>query len=262
MLPRLTTISRSVRRVPPRRTAGRSSSRGEGHRRVSHGLSARCGQRPPRRRTACGDLASGVVEQLDPDHTRLVRRVATKARRRDGSTPSGPPASRDRARRGLRRGFRGLPVVDGDRRLHARREPRVRLTALRVLLTKSRMAISAAVGTTAINRKKSARRRPKLTLRQRILGPRLAWMRPASQHMSHPRGAIAQLGERLDRTQEVAGSSPASSTARHGQADLLVEPIAGAERTKGGSTGPRRTRRYTPSSRTRGPRSACTSTAA
>ena len=30
--------------------------------------------------------------------------------------------------------------------------------------------------------------------------------------MSHPRGAIAQLGERLDRTQEVAGSSPASST--------------------------------------------------
>jgi hypothetical protein len=27
-----------------------------------------------------------------------------------------------------------------------------------------------------------------------------------------PRGAIAQLGERLDRTQEVAGSSPASST--------------------------------------------------
>src|SRR6266511_3472095 len=28
------------------------------------------------------------------------------------------------------------------------------------------------------------------------------------------RGAIAQLGERLDRTQEVAGSSPASSTLR------------------------------------------------
>src|SRR5690349_12551606 len=27
-----------------------------------------------------------------------------------------------------------------------------------------------------------------------------------------PHGAIAQLGERLDRTQEVAGSSPASST--------------------------------------------------
>src|SRR3954468_4215598 len=29
-----------------------------------------------------------------------------------------------------------------------------------------------------------------------------------------PPGAIAQLGERLDRTQEAAGSSPASSTAR------------------------------------------------
>ena len=27
-----------------------------------------------------------------------------------------------------------------------------------------------------------------------------------------PRGAIAQLGERLDRTQEVSGSSPLSST--------------------------------------------------
>jgi uncharacterized protein len=31
-------------------------------------------------------------------------------------------------------------------------------------------------------------------------------------HRQYPRGAIAQLGERLDRTQEVAGSSPASST--------------------------------------------------
>jgi hypothetical protein len=29
------------------------------------------------------------------------------------------------------------------------------------------------------------------------------------------RGAIAQLEERLDRTQEVAGSSPASSTKNH-----------------------------------------------
>ena len=31
---------------------------------------------------------------------------------------------------------------------------------------------------------------------------------------SHARGAIAQLEERLDRTQEVAGSSPASSMSR------------------------------------------------
>src|SRR3954464_14904684 len=43
---------------------------------------------------------------------------------------------------------------------------------------------------------------------------------PASQHISHPRGAIAQLGERLDRTQEVAGSSPASSI----QYLLLLSP--------------------------------------
>src|SRR3954465_4494084 len=42
---------------------------------------------------------------------------------------------------------------------------------------------------------------------------------PASQHISHPLGAIAQLGERLDRTQEVAGSSPASSTSTEPPAD-------------------------------------------
>src|SRR6266487_3063743 len=42
--------------------------------------------------------------------------------------------------------------------------------------------------------------------------------------MSHPRGAIAQLGERLDRTQEVAGSSPASSM--HNMAKLIYSAIA------------------------------------
>src|SRR6266576_1648469 len=39
-----------------------------------------------------------------------------------------------------------------------------------------------------------------------------AAFRPAGRRLDFgPRGAIAQLGERLDRTQEVAGSSPASS---------------------------------------------------
>ena len=38
------------------------------------------------------------------------------------------------------------------------------------------------------------------------------WLRTARPPLHcEPRGAIAQLGERLDRTQEVAGSSPASS---------------------------------------------------
>src|SRR5581483_9808320 len=42
------------------------------------------------------------------------------------------------------------------------------------------------------------------------------------------RGAIAQLGERLDRTQEVAGSSPASSTSRTpAQAGVLARPFRG-----------------------------------
>ena len=37
---------------------------------------------------------------------------------------------------------------------------------------------------------------------------------PATARHLPPLGAIAQLGERLDRTQEVAGSSPASSTSK------------------------------------------------
>jgi hypothetical protein len=41
-------------------------------------------------------------------------------------------------------------------------------------------------------------------------------------------GAIAQLGERLDRTQEVAGSSPASSTIL-----MKVEPAQFPERGLG-----------------------------
>ncbi len=45
-------------------------------------------------------------------------------------------------------------------------------------------------------------------------GPRLAAPSgPLDGGYTPPRGAIAQLGERLDRTQEVAGSSPASSIA-------------------------------------------------
>jgi hypothetical protein len=44
------------------------------------------------------------------------------------------------------------------------------------------------------------------------------------------RGAIAQLGERLDRTQEVAGSSPASSTPRkpcwRGVCSCMIPPSA------------------------------------
>jgi hypothetical protein len=47
------------------------------------------------------------------------------------------------------------------------------------------------------------------------------------------RGAIAQLGERLDRTQEVAGSSPASSivVSSNVQAFLFDEGIRGIVRT-------------------------------
>ena len=52
-----------------------------------------------------------------------------------------------------------------------------------------------------------SRRAHRWQRRPHALAPRL----PSRLHCG-PRGAIAQLGERLDRTQEVAGSSPASST--------------------------------------------------
>jgi hypothetical protein len=54
-------------------------------------------------------------------------------------------------------------------------------------------------------------------------------------------GAIAQLGERLDRTQEVAGSSPASSIASPAQAERLSgslrDPSAMQEPRSAGALG-------------------------
>jgi hypothetical protein len=50
---------------------------------------------------------------------------------------------------------------------------------------------------------------------------------PAHRVAQATRGAIAQLGERLDRTQEVAGSSPASSITRSlADAGLSVSTLA------------------------------------
>jgi hypothetical protein len=69
--------------------------------------------------------------------------------------------------------------------------------------------VPKALGTSAI-RKKRARRRPKLTAGTAYPWP-LVRMTANVRANICPIGAIAQLGERLDRTQEVAGSSPASS---------------------------------------------------
>ena len=125
-----------------------------------------------------GHQAPGVVEDLDPGHTGLARRSRDE-RAEPGWVDHLEGAGQLRISRdalGVRRGDRGVLVIDGDRRLQAGRQSRVRLPGCESLLTKSRMAISAAVGTIAISRKRSARRRPNLTLRQRILGPRLAWL--------------------------------------------------------------------------------------
>jgi hypothetical protein len=67
-----------------------------------------------------------------------------------------------------------------------------------------------------------------------------------------PRGAIAQLGEHLDRTQEVAGSSPASSTqkrAAHAALSLSIETSRTA-RGQFWSKRARRTQMYDLSHRT------------
>src|SRR5918997_3758553 len=74
---------------------------------------------------------------------------------------------------------------------------------------------SAIIGTITRSTKNSRKRPRKLTSgpeykrpgRPRSPGAPLPW----SSH-----GAIAQLGERLDRTQEAAGSSPASSITEEG----------------------------------------------
>src|SRR5215211_4256114 len=87
---------------------------------------------------------------------------------------------------------------------------------------------TAIIGSTTISRKKSVRRPRKLmyvgpvpygagigmcrssipTLDRQLCGYPCP---PGRTHHRVPRGAIAQLGERLDRTQEVGGSSPPSS---------------------------------------------------
>src|SRR5215208_4762116 len=69
----------------------------------------------------------------------------------------------------------------------------------------------------------SLARSPPSPAQARIHGPRILGARPVGVVSCEPtyvpsalRGAIAQLGERLDRTQEVAGSSPASSISATG----------------------------------------------
>jgi hypothetical protein len=70
---------------------------------------------------------------------------------------------------------------------------------------------SATIGTITMSAKNRRSRDRKLTARQRVPSANLPTEALTGATMN-ARGTIAQLGERLDRTQEVAGSSPASST--------------------------------------------------
>ena len=75
---------------------------------------------------------------------------------------------------------------------------------------------TASIGTITMRTKNSAKRLRKLTCGQRIGGPKgfpHPWMHGNADTLASL-GAIAQLGERLDRTQEAGGSSPPSSIDR------------------------------------------------
>src|SRR4051812_13168532 len=94
------------------------------------------------------------------------------------------------------------------------------------------MNVTATIGTITMRTKNSRNRVRKLDRRSRRspMKPRADMFRagadprarsgPQGVHraamatIADPPGAIAQLGERLDRTQEVGGSSPPSSTPR------------------------------------------------
>src|ERR1044071_3994077 len=83
------------------------------------------------------------------------------------------------------------------------------------------------------------RSRPHLVVGKRFARSALKLPKAAAQGLGYTAlspGAIAQLGERLDRTQEVAGSSPASSISRNrlwrclsGSAEFLTENLSGRD---------------------------------
>src|SRR5205823_3658259 len=102
------------------------------------------------------------------------------------------------------------------------------------LINRNTRNATATIGTTTIRTKKLVRRVRKLMsgptryepIGQNAAGrkqrtapstpgdsPSRAKLGQTARHLP-PHGAIAQLGERLDRTQEVGGSSPPSSTSR------------------------------------------------
>src|SRR3954453_3702181 len=99
-------------------------------------------------------------------------------------------------------------------------------------MSRKTMNVTAIIGTMTMSRKNSRNRVRKLDRRSRRspMKPRSDMFRagayprarsgPQGVHraamatIADPPGAIAQLGERLDRTQEVGGSSPPSSTPR------------------------------------------------
>ena len=53
----------------------------------------------------------------------------------------------------------------------------------------------------------------------------MSFVREDRLRFSRELGAIAQMGERLDRTQEVAGSIPASSTYKLTVSETALDPV-------------------------------------
>src|SRR4051794_12454956 len=133
-------------------------------------------------------------------------------------------------------------------------------------MSRKTMNVTAIIGTMTMSTKKSRNRVRKLDRRSRRspMRPRSDIFRaaaypraPAGPQGGHrarlatigdPPGAIAQLGERLDRTQEVGGSSPPSSTS--GEAPLWRGFFVGAVAESTAALAERALRRRWPS---RGP---------
>ena len=187
--------TRSARLAPP---AG--GELGEGDRVDGAGR----GELPPRRGRTPGPPRHRAWAAPRSNARRAPRHAALEAPRQLGVDRAGSAAAA-RACRPL--------LVERKRRLQTAPPGARRPSLARVLAGRSASTpTSASIGTSTIKTKKRARRPPKLTPRRRIPGTRPREVMTRSRGERHMAlGAIAQLEERLDRTQEVAGSSPTSS---------------------------------------------------
>ena len=181
------------------------------------GLAAPDRQRSARGDSRCDRLERSAVRRRSGGRSprcrwtrRRARRYAPRLRDR-AEAPRGGGDPR-RPREGRARRLRGL-LVDAEGGAHAGVDAGIHLAGLAAAVRTNSTIASAIIGTITSSTKNSRSLPRKLTPGQSTVAER----RPRSPRAPLPwssHGAIAQLGERLDRTQEVVGSSPTSSTRR------------------------------------------------